>query len=70
MAYDTSHLMAAKWGRFSRQLSNSTIAAKIEDGGFKIGLSQLKLLVWQISAAMRKIKLPPKRVSDWPIFRA
>ena len=35
--------MAAKWGKFNWQISNSKMTAKIEDGGRKIGLSQLKL---------------------------
>ena len=33
--------MAAKRGGFNRQKSNSKMAAKFEDGGRKIGLSQL-----------------------------
>ena len=31
--HDISNLMAAKWGRFNRQMSNSKMAAKTEDGG-------------------------------------
>ena len=62
--HDISNPMAAKWGRFNRQMSNSKMAAKTEDGGCKIGASRLKLLVWPISTTMRKIKLLPKRVSD------
>ena len=34
--HDISKLMAAKWGRFNRQMSNSKMAAKTEDGGCKI----------------------------------
>ena len=45
--------MAAKWGRFNRQMSTFKMAAKSEDGGRKIGLSQLKLLVWPISTTMQ-----------------
>ena len=39
--HDISNLMAAKWGRFNRQMSNSKMAAKTEDGGCQIGVSRL-----------------------------
>ena len=52
--HDISNLMAAKWDRFNRQMSNSKMAAKTEDGGCKIGPSRLKLLVWPISTTMQK----------------
>ena len=52
--HDISNLMAAKWGRFNRQMSNSKMAAKTEDGGCQIGVSRLKLFVWPISTTMQK----------------
>ena len=36
----------------NRQMSNYKMTAKIEESGRKIGLSQLKLLVWPISSTM------------------
>ena len=56
--------MVAKWGRFNRQISNSKMAAKTEDGGCQIGVSRLKLFVWPITTTMQKIEPLPKRVSD------
>ena len=53
--HDISNLMAAKWGRFNRQMSNSKMAAKTENGGCQIGVSRLKLFVWPISEPCKNI---------------
>ena len=41
--HDISNLMAAKWGRFNRQMSNSKMAAKTEDGGWCLSTKIFRL---------------------------